>query len=691
MLPIPMGRVTFHLPSNRRLGGTIEEQDEQLHLYSGYNEWLKDEFKSMDGARWLGGKDQLRPVKAWGVKNNERNRFRLAYLVGLNPYAHYDKPLELFKPRRARKDGTPIPYGHQLEMSAFELTRRQCIIAGEMGVGKTLAATEVLEQSGIPDWLWIGPRSALDSVKYEFNKWRFCQICGKLGMHHRNENHPIIDDRAVIPVFRTYEEVKKIVEGWTPGCPAPHAIVFDEASRLKNPTAQRTQAARALTDAMRNEYGLDAFIILMTGTPAPKDPSDWWSLCEIARPGFLREGNLQKFKQRLCKIEYYDSEAGGSYPKLVTWWDNESKCGQCGKFEDDANHHPINITESWYHSFRKSVNEVQKLYERLKGLVLVKMKKDCLDLPEKIYKQVVCRPTPSVLRAANMITRTAKSTVKGLTLLRELSDGFQYKEVACGTKTCPSCKGGLIIKITVDLDDPENPLDSESLARGRRVIWDEESDQIIGVKDEPLRLGEKELPCPQCGGDGEVTDYTREATRVDSPKDQALTDILDQYEEEGRVIIWAGFTESVDRCTQLCLSNGWPVIRLDGRGWWSNSLTSKSGPEILAGYDDKDAHPKLAFVGQPGAGGMGLNLTASSVEVYFSNTFKFEDRAQSEDRFHRPGADHNRGCTVIDLIHLPQDLWVLENLKRKRDLQAMTMGQLVEAASKYEEQLARAV
>lgn len=60
--------------------------------------------------------------------------------------------------------------------------------------------------------------------------------------------------------------------------------------------------------------------------------------------------------------------------------------------------------------------------------------------------------------------------------------------------------------------------------------------------------------------------------------------------------------------------------------------------------------------------------------VYYSNTNKGEDRSQSEDRIHRPGADINKGCTIYDLIHLPQDLVILNSLKRKRDLESMTMG-----------------
>jgi hypothetical protein len=73
---------------------------------------------------------------------------------------------------------------------------------------------------------------------------------------------------------------------------------------------------------------------------------------------------------------------------------------------------------------------------------------------------------------------------------------------------------------------------------------------------------------------------------------------------------------------------------------------------------------------------MGLTLTASPSIVYYSNDFNSEARTQSEDRIHRPGCT---GTNIIDLIHLPTDLRVLENLKAKRTLEKMTLGDIGDA------------
>ena len=668
MYDIPLGQVKLRVDKTTVMKAAIEKEGNKLLISFGFNVMLKDRIKTMDGARWLGF-DEMRPRKIWAINDNQRNRFQLAYLMDLNPYAPYDAPLIEYVSKRTN----PAPYSHQIETIRFILTRRQCIVAEDMGLGKSLAAIESMEYAqkilAARDFMWVGPRSALDSARYEFLKWR----------------------AKVVPYFYTYESLRGMVEK---GMEVPQILIFDEASRLKTPTAQRTQAAQAIADAMREKYGRDALIVLMTGTPAPKSPDDWYSLCSIACPGFIVEGNYQKFKNRLALIKQYESIGGATFPKLVTWWDNEAKCKICGKLQDDPDHDTINMIESWYHRFQPSVNEVNKLYQRMKGLVIVKFKDSCLDLPDKIYKTIKCQPSASIMRAANLICRTAASAAKALMLTRELSDGFQYQETEDGIEACPACHGNRTIKMIIDLDDPDNFLDSESLTRGHRAIWDDETNQIIGYKEESLRRGEKEIKCVQCNGSGQVPRYIRTSARVDCPKTQVLIDLLDQYNEEGRFVLWAGFTDSVDRCVETCISQKWEVIRCDGRGWWCtpNIATKgiKTGVDMLQAFDNKNDFPNIAFVGHPGAGGMGLNLTASSVNCFYSNTFKLEDYLQAVDRIHRPGADHNRGCMIINLVHLPQDELVLQSHAKKHDLMLMSMGALQKELIRIEENFDRA-
>ena len=90
----------------------------------------------------------------------------------------------------------------------------------------------------------------------------------------------------------------------------------------------------------------------------------------------------------------------------------------------------------------------------------------------------------------------------------------------------------------------------------------------------------------------------------------------------------------------------------------------------------REKYPRVVVVAHPEAGGTGLTFTSAPACVYYSNTFKGEDRTQSEQRIHRAGMDTNRGCVIYDLVCLPSDLVVYESLKNKRKLEQMTLGVL---------------
>src|SRR6185369_8846715 len=276
---------------------TVTLRADRLFLDFPYNEKLKDEVKAMAGARWH--PDQ----KCWSVTNNARNRFALQFLSGHNPFAQYETPLVPFSPRRK------CCYPHQVEMAAFVLTRKQCIFACEMGTGKTLAMIEAMEASGHSDWWWVGPKAALFSVKLEFDNWRICDKCSLPKQDCKCGR--FVSDRCLLPRFFTYESLKKVVEEWKDQEP-PMGIVFDESSRLKNPQAQRSQAAMIIAEAIREKWQDNAWIVEMSGSPAPGKPTDWYWQCEIAKPGYIREGTIQKFQTRLAIMEERSSITGGT-------------------------------------------------------------------------------------------------------------------------------------------------------------------------------------------------------------------------------------------------------------------------------------------------------------------------------------------------------------------------------------------
>lgn len=585
----------------------LSEDDNRIYLKFKFNRTLINEIKAMAGARWHPDD------KMWSVLNNTRNRFNLEYLQGRNPYERWDAPLLVVNPER------PV-YDVQRDMISHGLTRRECIIAAEMGLGKTLAAIEIMERSGKGYWWFVAPKNTLTAIDIELRNW----------------------GAKVRPTLMTYERMVKTVENWTDDAPAPEGIVFDEAQYLKNPKAKRTQFAMHITESMRQDHQ-DPYVILMSGTPAPKSPLDWWTLCEIACPGFLKEGDYFKFKKTLAVVVERESLAGGIYPHIVSWRSSDKVCNKCGELDTHSIHSEIELATGAGHSFEPSVNEVSRLYSRMKGLVLVKFKKDSLDLPEKVYKRIVLEPSRSVLNAARLIEKTGGSAANVLVLLRELSDGFQYVEEEDGFQVCPGCHG-----------------------TGKQIIVEPDDDP--GVETVPSEV------CAKCNGELRVPKLRRTYKRIPSPKTDALREQLEMHEDIGRLVTYCGFQASVDLCVEIGREMGWNIIQIDGRG-------VKSDYDRPLEVFQSDCEDRILFVGHPGSGGTGLTLTKSPTIVYYSNSFNAAERMQSEDRIHRIGMDSNRGATIIDFIHLPTDQLVLDNLKIKRDLQSVSMGELAEALS----------
>jgi hypothetical protein len=584
---------------------------------------LKGEIKAMTGSKWHGYDTE--PRKIWSVLDCQRNRFQLDYLTDGkdDPYAWWDQEVKHHEYTR------PL-LKHQIELADHFLTYHYGIMAAEPGCGKTLVAQEVIERSGVKEVWWVGPKTSLPNIKREFRIWGL--------------------DPSIHVEMMNYEALVRIMDEWTPETPVPQILVPDESSRCKGATSQRSQAVQKLADLIRDTWGYEGYVIEMSGTPSPKTPMDWWKQSEIAWPGFLKEGSPKAMEERLAFLvnEQYDA---GCFKKRTGWKDDEKKCKHCGNYpdEDHDGHH-----------YEPSVNEVAYLYERLKGLVVIKRQKDCLDLPDKHYRVVECKPNASTLRVAKAITEAAPSAIQGMTMLRELSDGFQYREVADGMTTCKHCKG------TKQVEE--------------WYLDDDRTYQAIDMLDPELvaNLQKRLIDCPNCDGKGEVEKMIRVSKEIPSPKDAALRDLLDECEETGRILIFAGFTGSLDRVVKLCHKEGWAVVRCDGRGW---QVTDKDGNVILDKepldyWADLENNPRVAFVAQPESGGMSFTLVESRMAVFWSNSFKPEYRSQAEERIHRLGQTH--GCTIVDLLHLPTDQRVIDIIRENRRLELMTMGEITQ-------------
>jgi hypothetical protein len=200
------------------------------------------------------------------------------------------------------------------------------------------------------------------------------------------------------------------------------------------------------------------------------------------------------------------------------------------------------------------------------------------------------------------------------------------------------------------------------------------------------QLQTRVVKCPKCLGTQQMKKFRRVTKEIPCPKDDAVIEYLEAEEDQGRIVLFAGYKGALDRLVKLCQKHGWSTIRADGDGWIIEELTP-DGPkrirmdnpmEYWIDYDNA----KVAMCAHPKTGGTGLTLceqqgrAGAKIIVNYSNVLETGVRTQSMDRIDRAEMLHQ--ATIVDLIHLPTDERVLEIVTEDRRLELMTMGEIQE-------------
>jgi SNF2 family DNA or RNA helicase len=486
------------------------------------------------------------------------------------------------------------PFAHQLEGVKALLKRPAFALFDEMGAGKSKqvvdAACVLFESGAIDTVVVVAPASCrgvwLDPDLGEIRKHAWAPVrvveyhAPRKGSHWREVwRHDYRDDlerfggsrwpRGTLSwVVTNYEFTRKMAKDRRGRNQYPHVdrmvaeikehgqkvlLVLDESSFVKSRTAHQSKAIARLRAAC-------ARCVLLNGTPVTNSPLDLWSQLRIMDPAALAGfQNFWHFRSRYA---------------IMGGWNNK----QVLRFHD-----------------------LDDLSRRVAPWVLRREKKDCLDLPEKLFTTAEVRLDPATWK--------------------------KYKE--------------LKEEAVLALEEYGEDAQMEANAAVRLLRLSQLTSGILGGVRPPTGAADAETVFAEAAEEpaAMTIDVSREKL------DWAL-EYLSEWTTARAVIVWCRFRRERERLAEeLRRDHATKIATFELYGGQPKAEREDAVRRFTTVSSNAKRYMLLA---QPHAGGFGLNLVAATEAVYVSQDYSSMIRKQSEDRCHRPGQRFN--VTYKDVI-----------------------------------------
>lgn len=190
------------------------------------------------------------------------------------------------------------PHSYQKRAISFMLTHPSCLIALEMGLGKTVCTLKVVSQL-LDDFevhrvLIIAPKFvALDTWGREISKWDFSRTLSyNIAVGTAQQRCRAVETPSDI-LITSRDNVKWLVENygrrkktWDFDC-----VVIDESSSFKNPSSERFKAMKKVKKYISR-------MILLTGTPEPRSILDLMPQMYLIDGGERLGRTVTEFRER---------------------------------------------------------------------------------------------------------------------------------------------------------------------------------------------------------------------------------------------------------------------------------------------------------------------------------------------------------------------------------------------------------
>lgn len=263
-------------------------------------------------------------------------------------------------------------YIHQKEGVPFLLCRNGCILADDMGLGKSMQAIIAALESGAQKILVICPASVKINWKREINM--FCDdvviINSGKSESWKTAKFTIIN-YDILKNFHTLTTAKPKKDGEVLPPPIRNIVdagfdllIVDEAHMLKNNKSIRGEIVAELS----TKFNVPK-VWLLTGTPISNRPMDFFNLLKIIKSPLAQ--NWQYFTTRYCDGR-----------KIFLTLKNGKK------------------KQVW---LTDGASNLDELAVKIKNNLLRRLKKDVLDLPDKIITPVYHQLSAKALKEYDQI------------------------------------------------------------------------------------------------------------------------------------------------------------------------------------------------------------------------------------------------------------------------------------------------
>lgn len=483
---------------------------------------------------------------------------------------------------------------HQIQAKNFIQHKDAFALFMDMGTGKSLVILDKLlylyEQGLVDKMLLIVPNYLKDpwytdvlnpfceipfkhfiydgDIKSKKGNYEFTDFCNYAGLKIMIVNVEAFSSDTVNMYIRTFMSKKDL------DC----FIVVDESVIIKNPAAKRT------TNILKG-FSKRKYKAILSGTPTPKSPCDLWSQFEFLKANyfncnyftFLHRHTIQLSIQlpgakkpfnQLLQEEDYNRIKRDTKEKLT----EESLLALSLKYKtSERNILAIKNMERY-----TPYKDLDKLNDQISNITFKVLKKDCIDLPEKIYESIIVELSAEQKRIYKELKRYAYATYHG-------------KELTALTKQV----------ITLRLRMINSGLFPYLDFNGMELL-DENVD---------------------------INDFKKVELLKENPKLDALKNDIENVDSDTQIIVWSYFVETIKYITN-------ELNRTNPTESFYGAVDKNDRTKRIENF--KNANTRI-LVMNPLVGGMGLNLQNATLHYFFDDDYRPDVRAQAEDRTHRLG------------------------------------------------------